>query len=99
VADTAVAKPAGSSRLQWVDAARGVCVVLVVLYHVGLLTYEPFRSVMWPPVERGWFAINALLAAMRMPLLRAISGLLAARWNVEPPPPTTCTSSGWSSTR
>jgi uncharacterized membrane protein YcfT len=79
VADTAVAKPAGSSRLQWVDAARGVCVVLVVLYHVGLLTYEPFRSVMWPPVERGWFAINALLAAMRMPLLLAISGMLAAR--------------------
>ncbi|WP_111767704.1 acyltransferase family protein [Nakamurella deserti] len=70
--------PTGS-RLQWVDAARGVCVVLVVLYHVGLLTYEPFRGVMWAPAERGWFAVNALLAAMRMPLLLAISGMLAAR--------------------
>lgn len=75
---SAVVHPSGS-RLQWVDAARGLCVVLVVLFHVGLMTYEPFSSSIWAPAERGWFAISGLVGALRMPLLLAISGMLASR--------------------
>ncbi len=71
--------PAGGSRLRWVDAARGLCVVLVVLFHVGLLTYEPFADSIWAPAERGWFAVSGLVGALRMPLLLAISGMLASR--------------------
>lgn len=71
--------PGAGQRLQWVDAARGICVVLVVLFHVGLLTYEPFASSVWGPAERGWFAISGLVGALRMPLLLAISGMLASR--------------------
>ena len=78
-APAAPALPSGGSRLRWVDAARGVCVVLVVLFHVGLLTYEPFADTIWGPAERGWFAVSGLVGALRMPLLLAISGMLASR--------------------
>lgn len=74
---TAAAAP--GSRLRWVDAVRGVCVVFVVIYHMGLKTYEPFRDSMWDPAEFGWFVFNALLDAFRMPLLLAVSGMLVAR--------------------
>lgn len=67
------------TRLRWVDSVRGVCVVLVVIYHMGLKTYEPFGDSMWDPAAWGWFAFNAMLDAFRMPLLLAVSGMLVAR--------------------
>jgi uncharacterized membrane protein YcfT len=71
--------PAGAdrrARLQWVDAGRGISILLVVLYH----------STNWLIVAgvhvEGWVEVNRALATLRMPLFFAISGLFAGKWLV-----------------
>jgi uncharacterized membrane protein YcfT len=68
-----------SSRLAWVDAAKGLCILLVVAHHaVSFLQ----ASALAPPAV---VAANTALASMRMPLFFLVSGLfvagpLAAPW-------------------
>lgn len=69
----------GARRSQWIDASRGACVVAVVLLHVCLWQYRPWRTSVWTPAADGWTWVNGYLAAVRMPLLVTVSGLLAAR--------------------
>ncbi len=66
-------------RSEWIDASRGACVVAVVLLHVCLWQYRPWRASVWTPAADGWAWVNGYLAAVRMPLLLTVSGLLAAR--------------------
>jgi uncharacterized membrane protein YcfT len=88
VADDAVvervAQPAGPelvsrSRLAWPDAAKAVCILLVVLGHVTYMHLEESR---WyaaagePPV---WDLVDVVLRPVRMPLFFAVSGFFAAR--------------------
>jgi uncharacterized membrane protein YcfT len=64
-------------RLEWVDAAKAVCILLVVLYHSRHLTW----LLEWEHKEAAilvWSQISALLKPLRMPLFFLLSGLLAA---------------------
>ncbi len=76
VAAPSVTGRAGS-RVAWLDLARVAAVVLVVLFHVSIGHYYGLEHadrllVPW------WDRVNQILTVVRMPLLFAISGLLAA---------------------
>ncbi len=66
-------------RLPWIDAARGLCVIAVVLLHVGI--FHSFELSLAPrehPAFHDWVLLNeAVLAKLRMPLLLLLSGWLA----------------------
>jgi uncharacterized membrane protein YcfT len=66
-----------SARLDWVDAARGVCVLLVILLHVRIFVYAPLA----PPTNgvEIWTQLTEFFGAFRLPLLFAVSGLVASR--------------------
>lgn len=79
-APTATAATAGAPRprLVWADAAKGLCILLVVLHHS---TVKHLPSVL--PAELGaageaWLALTAALKPIRMPLFFLLSGLFAA---------------------
>ncbi|MFD1715557.1 acyltransferase family protein [Amnibacterium flavum] len=61
-------------RLSWVDAGRGVSMLLVTVFHVTFVMDGAFgpRVGIWP-------AIDDALVPLRMPLFFFISGLLAAQ--------------------
>ncbi|REC94950.1 acyltransferase family protein [Kushneria indalinina] len=65
-------------RIDWIDAAKGVCILAVVLYH--------FNQIVFQQIDFGQTAIPALwnllvtaLKPLRMPLFFLISGFLASR--------------------
>jgi uncharacterized membrane protein YcfT len=65
------------ARLAWVDAARGVCVLLVVLLHVRIFVYAPLA-----PATNGieiWTQLTEFFGALRLPLLFVVSGLVASK--------------------
>jgi uncharacterized membrane protein YcfT len=65
------------SRIAWLDLARAVSILLVVLYHVGagaghaLLPPEQSAAGTW------WAAANRMLVPIRMPLFFLVAGMLA----------------------
>lgn len=62
-----------STRITWMDAARGIAVVLVVVLHgasVPMSTGAGFET---------WVEINRYLEPVRMPLLLFLSGMLLPR--------------------
>ena len=65
---------AGSPRYEWMDAGRGVAIVLVVLLHA-----TDWLQGAGVPVA-GWETLNDVLSGVRMPLFFTISGMLGARW-------------------
>lgn len=73
----AVGQPA-SARLAWPDAARGLAIALVVLYHATNWTWSTAYEV---GVLR---EINETLRSLRMPLFFAVSGMFAAKWVAAP---------------
>lgn len=66
---TAQARPAG--RREWIDATKGLAIILVVMWHVEFWHYEVTRA--WPPYL---FPVIDLLKEVRMPLFFFISGYL-----------------------
>lgn len=62
----------GRTRVEWVDAAKGLTITLVVLHHVTLFL-QPHGLVPAPIV-----AANMALTALRMPLFFLVSGLFFA---------------------
>lgn len=65
-----------NSRINWVDAAKGACILAVVLYHFNMFVYQGMYeghtiAIMWN------IGISAL-KPLRMPLFFLISGFLAA---------------------
>src|SRR5690606_35564392 len=62
-----------SSRLAWVDAAKGMSILLVVAHHAVSFLHT---SGLVPPAV---VAANTALASMRMPLFFLVSGLFVAR--------------------
>jgi uncharacterized membrane protein YcfT len=73
----------GSQQLAWVDLAKAVCIVLVVVMHC-----EPhFVKGAWADgtwlVDR-WHMINETIRPIRMPLFFTVSGLLASSSIMKP---------------
>ncbi len=65
-------------RLPWLDVAKGVCILLVVLHHV----VSKYIGVVLPPelqwVAQGWIGLSMALKPLRMPVFFVISGFFAA---------------------
>ncbi|WP_278313569.1 acyltransferase family protein [Lolliginicoccus levis] len=75
---TAITKQA--PRVVWVDVAKGMCILLVVVFHSTNFAITRGYGSDW------WVAFNALLEPIRMPLFFLASGffaagILARSWN------------------
>lgn len=70
--------PEPPERLPWLDAAKGACILLVVLHHVVTkqLAFALPPELAW--VEHGWAQVTLALKPVRMPVFFAISGFFAA---------------------
>ena len=66
-----------SPRAGWADVAKGVCIVLVVLWHV--VTKHAIEVEGAGPITESGATLNAQLLPLRMPLFFLISGLFAGR--------------------
>jgi uncharacterized membrane protein YcfT len=65
------------SRETWPDVAKGVCILLVVLWHVVTKHYQ---SVDWDtslPISGAWGTLGEQLLTLRMPLFFTVSGMFA----------------------
>ncbi|GIG28917.1 acyltransferase family protein [Cellulomonas marina] len=76
-ADPAAGPTAPRPRLAWVDAARGWCVVAVVLFHV--IAWSARRLPVAGLPAGVWDDVNMVLGNLRMPVLLAVSGLVLSR--------------------
>ncbi|MFF5054662.1 acyltransferase family protein [Micromonospora sp. NPDC000663] len=65
-------------RAQWADAAKGVCIILVVLWHVVVKDYLGVDWHIGVPVPGLWGALGEQFLPLRMPLFFTISGVFAA---------------------
>jgi uncharacterized membrane protein YcfT len=65
-------------RSAWADAAKGLCILLVVSWHV---IWKHYLYVQWAlpvPIAEAWSVFGRMLLPMRMPLFFLISGMFAA---------------------
>ncbi|MEW1979470.1 acyltransferase [Citricoccus sp. NPDC079358] len=69
------ARPPSRPRAQWVDTAKGISILLVVLLHTSLWLRQA-------DMDRipAFSALNTAFEDLRMPLFFAMSGLFAAKW-------------------
>ena len=65
------------SRVGWPDVAKGLCIILVVLWHV--VTKHAVGVAGAGPVTDVWVLLNAQLLPLRIPLFFLVSGVFAAR--------------------
>ncbi|MET8231803.1 acyltransferase [Micromonospora sp. NPDC005298] len=65
-------------RARWADAAKGVCIILVVLWHVVVKDYLRIDWHLGVPVPGLWGALGEQFLPLRMPLFFTISGVFAA---------------------
>lgn len=66
-----------TARVGWPDVAKGVCIILVVLWHV--VTKHAIGLDGAGAITEGWARLNAQLLPLRMPLFFLISGMFAGR--------------------
>ncbi|MFC5678524.1 acyltransferase family protein [Aeromicrobium endophyticum] len=64
-------------RETWPDVAKGVCIVLVVLWHVVTKHYQRIDWDTSVPWSAAWGTLGEQLLPLRMPLFFTISGLFA----------------------
>ncbi|WFE53693.1 acyltransferase [Micromonospora sp. WMMD1155] len=69
---------APSGRAEWADAAKGACIVLVVLWHVIVKDYLQIDWHVGVPVPGLWGTLGEQFLPLRMPLFFTISGVFAA---------------------
>ncbi|MFG1866909.1 acyltransferase family protein [Micromonospora arborensis] len=67
-----------SHRAEWADAAKGFCIILVVLWHVVVKDYLQFDWHVPVPVPGLWGTLGEQFLPLRMPLFFTISGVFAA---------------------
>ncbi|MCO1594639.1 acyltransferase [Micromonospora sp. RHAY321] len=65
-------------RAEWADAAKGVCIILVVLWHVVVKDYLQIDWHIGVPVPGLWGTVGEQFLPLRMPLFFTISGVFAA---------------------
>lgn len=68
---------ARAPRVGWPDVAKGICIILVVLWHV--VTKVAVEMPGAGPVTDIWVMLNAQLLPLRIPLFFLVSGVFAAR--------------------
>lgn len=68
----------GGSRAEWADAAKGVCILLVVLWHTIMKHYLQIDWHLSVPLPGAWGAFGDQLLPLRMPVFFTISGMFAA---------------------
>ncbi|MEU8821730.1 acyltransferase [Actinoplanes sp. NPDC048796] len=68
----------GRPRAEWADVAKGVCIVLVVLWHVIMKHYLPIDWHLSLPLPGAWGLFGEQLLPLRMPVFFTISGMFAA---------------------
>ena len=73
------AKPTGPAkpRAEWADVAKGVCILLVVLWHVIMKMYLTIDWHLPVPLPGLWGAFGDMLLPLRMPVFFTISGMFA----------------------
>ncbi len=71
------AQPPTQRRETWPDVAKGMCIILVVLWHVVTKHYQRVDWDTSLPLSAGWGALGEQLLPLRMPLFFTISGLFA----------------------
>jgi uncharacterized membrane protein YcfT len=69
---------AGARREIWADAAKGACILMVVLWHVVEKHYLEITWRISLPIPGVWGTLVEQLLPLRMPLFFTISGLFAA---------------------
>lgn len=67
------------SRVAWADVAKGVCILLVVLWHVLMKHYLQIDWHIGGHVKGAWGTFGEQLLPLRMPLFFAVSGFFAVR--------------------
>ncbi|BEL05837.1 hypothetical protein Q0Z83_040280 [Actinoplanes sichuanensis] len=67
-----------AGRRQWIDVAKGVCILLVVLWHVIMKHYLQVGWRLPVPLPGVWGTFGEQLLPLRMPVFFTISGMLAA---------------------
>lgn len=72
------AATAPRERLLWVDVAKGLCILLVVLHHAVVKDLAVQAPPALAPVADAWAAVTMALKPVRMPLFFVLSGLVAA---------------------
>jgi uncharacterized membrane protein YcfT len=70
--------PTAAGRVAWADTAKGVCILLVVLWHVIMKHYLQIDWRISSPIPGAWGTLSEQLLPLRMPLFFTISGLFAA---------------------
>ncbi|MGW3787316.1 acyltransferase family protein [Micromonospora chokoriensis] len=65
-------------RAEWADAAKGACIILVVLWHVVVKDYLQIDWHVGVPVPGLWGTLGEQFLPLRMPLFFTISGVFAA---------------------
>jgi uncharacterized membrane protein YcfT len=66
-----------AARTQWADAAKGTCILLVVLWHVVMKQYLQVDWRLSVPLPGAWGTLGEQLLPLRMPLFFTISGMFA----------------------
>lgn len=73
-----VATDTRPGRVEWIDCARAVCVVLVVVHHV-VRQFVVEADGEWHAATSFWSELDTVLTPIRIPLFFLMSGLLAGR--------------------
>ncbi|APX32469.1 hypothetical protein BH708_06740 [Brachybacterium sp. P6-10-X1] len=68
-----------TGRIAWLDLARAISILLVVLYHVAVSAGPELLGGSDSPAARWWNRANVALIPLRMPLFFLIAGALATR--------------------
>ncbi|GAA1489963.1 acyltransferase family protein [Brachybacterium sacelli] len=66
-------------RIAWLDLARAISILLVVLYHVAVSAGPELLGGSGSPAARWWTGVNVALIPLRMPLFFLVAGALATR--------------------
>jgi uncharacterized membrane protein YcfT len=67
-----------TQRRQWIDVAKGMCILLVVLWHVIMKHYLQIDWRLPVPLPGLWGTFGEQFLPLRMPVFFTISGMLAA---------------------
>jgi surface polysaccharide O-acyltransferase-like enzyme len=68
-----------TARIAWVDVAKSLAIVLIVLYHVSGWFFAFVFEGASHPAAAIWRDVSVLLTPMRIPLFFVVSGVLAYR--------------------